>query len=138
MPDSKNFESSRRFNSLPLLGVIALLSAISVVAARWFLSHGYVLYYGDAEAHLNIARRLFDSRTPGPKQLGTVWLPLPHLLMAPFAMRDDWWRSGLAGTIPSAASFVLAGTFLFAAARCLYSSGIAALAVALLFAMNPN
>ena len=26
---------------------------------------GWTLYYGDAEAHLNIARRIIDSRTPG-------------------------------------------------------------------------
>ena len=45
---------------------------------RWCFERGYVLYYGDAEAHLNIARRIVDSRTPGPEQIGTVWLPLPH------------------------------------------------------------
>ncbi len=65
-----------------------------------------LLYYGDAEAHLNIARRIVDSRTPGCDQIGTVWLPLPHLLMLPF-VRNDWlWRSGLAGAIPSAICFV--------------------------------
>ena len=53
-------------------------------------------------------------------------------------MRDDWWRSGVAGAIPSAACFVLAGAFLFAAARRLYASAAAGLAVALLFALNPN
>ncbi len=96
------------------------------------------MYYGDAEAHLNIARRILDSRTPGPEQLGTVWLPLPHLLMIPFVTRDSWWRSGVAGAIPSAASFVIAGTFLFAAARRLYLSTAAGVAAALLFALNPN
>ena len=40
--------------------------------------------------------------------------------MIPFVMRDAWWRSGLAGAIPSAVCFVLAGTFLFAAARRAY------------------
>ncbi len=29
---------------------------------------------------------MFDSRTPGLLQLGTVWLPLPHLLMIPFLL----------------------------------------------------
>jgi len=111
---------------------------ISAIAAWWCLSHGYVLYYGDAEAHLNIARRVLDSRTPGPEQLGTGWLPLPHLLMIPFVMQDSWWRSGLAGTIPSAACFVLAGTFLFAASRRAFASGPAAFGATLLFALNPN
>lgn len=115
-----------------------MLSGISVAAARWCFERGYTLYYGDAEAHLNIARRLLDSRTPGPEQLGAVRLPLPHLLMIPFLKRDDWWRSGLAGAIPSCMAFVLAGAFLFAAARRAYASTSAAFAVALVFALNPN
>ncbi len=105
--------------AMPMLAL--LLAAISVAAVWWCSARGYTLYYGDAEAHLNIARRILDSRTPGPEQLGTVWLPLPHLLMIPFVARDSWWRSGWAGAIPSAASFVIAGTFLFAAARRLYA-----------------
>jgi dolichyl-phosphate-mannose-protein mannosyltransferase len=120
------------------MGVIVLLASISLAAAWWCLAQGYVLYYGDAEAHLNIARRILDSRTPGPEQIGTAWLPLPHVLMLPLAMRDSWWRSGVAGIVPSAVSFVLAGTFLFAAARRIYASGAAGLAVALVFALNPN
>jgi hypothetical protein len=96
------------------------------------------LYYGDAEAHLNIARRILDSRTPGPDQIGTVWLPLPHLLLIPFVMRDPWWHSGLAGVVPSVACFIIAGLFLFNAARRVYGGSGAALAVVLLVALNPN
>jgi hypothetical protein len=121
---------------MPML--VLLLAAISAAAVWWCSSRGYTLYYGDAEAHLNIARRILDSRTPGPEQFGTVWLPLPHLLMIPFVTRDSWWHSGLAGVIPSAASFVIAGAFLFAAARRLYLSTAAGVAAALLFALNPN
>src|ERR1700688_4641689 len=119
----KSARATSVMRDMKVLGIIALLTVISITAATWCFGRGYVLYYGDAEAHLNIARRILDSRTPGPEQIGTVWLPLPHLLMAPFVMRDDWWRSGLAGIIPSAACFVLAGTFLFAAARRVYASG---------------
>src|ERR1700676_5354110 len=100
-----------------LPGIAALLAIISITAASWCFGRGYILYYGDAEAHMNIARRILDSRTPGPEQIGTGWLPLPHLLMIPFVARDDWWRTGLAGAIPSAGCFILAGAFLFAAAR---------------------
>jgi hypothetical protein len=138
MADSKNSASSQRSSVAALGAVILGLAAISASAAWWCFSHGYPLYYGDAEAHLNIARRILDSRTPGPEQIGTVWLPLPHLLLVPFVMSDSWWRSGLAGVLPSAACFVLAGVFLFAAARRVYSSSEAAVAAALLFALNPN
>jgi hypothetical protein len=75
---------------------------------------------------------------PGPERIGTVWLPLPHVLLIPFVMRDAWWHSGLAGIPPSCACFVVAGTFLFCAARRVYSSSGAALAATLLFALNPN
>jgi len=135
MRGSKSSAASPRSS---LAAVVALLSAVGIGAAWWCFSRGYTLYFGDAEAHLNIARRILDSRTPGPDQIGTVWLPLPHFLLIPFVMRDAWWRSGLAGIFPSVACFVIAGTFLFSAARRVYGSTGAALAVALLFALNPN
>jgi hypothetical protein len=100
-------------------------------------TRGFSYYYGDAEAHLNIARRIFDSRTPGPEQIGTVWLPLPHVLMAVFARNDAWWISGLAGVVPSVLCFALAGALLYSAARRALGPA-AGLAAALLFATNPN
>ena len=45
-----------------MLAALALLSAAAITV---FYSNGWLLYYGDAEAHLNIARRMVDSRTPG-------------------------------------------------------------------------
>jgi hypothetical protein len=71
-------------SSLPTAIAAATVALISMAAL--FLTHhaGWTLYYGDAEAHLNHARRIWDSQTPGWEQLGTVWLPLPHLLMLPF------------------------------------------------------
>ena len=78
------------------------LALLSAAAGRFVQERGYTLYYGDAEAHLNHARRLIDSRTPGLDQLGTVWLPLPHLLALPLVSDDRLWHSGLAGAIPSA------------------------------------
>ena len=64
---------------------IGILLGIASVASLWFFhSRNEILLSGDAVAHINIARRVFDSRTPGLLQLGSVWLPLPHLL-APVA-----------------------------------------------------
>ena len=65
-----------------------------------------MLNYGDAVAHLHIARRVFDSRRPGFSELGSVWLPLPHLLMIPFVAVYAWWANGVAGWIPSAAAYL--------------------------------
>lgn len=101
-------------------------------------SNGWTLYWGDAEAHLNIARRVVDSRTPGYEQIGTVWLPLLHALMLPLVRVDRLWTSGLAGAIPPAACFVVAGMFIFAAARRIFDSCHAATVAVALFALNPN
>ncbi len=154
MPDSRNSKLPR--NSKPrkrqavaaasggltavfqTAGAALLLAAISAAAAWFFYSHGYLLYYGDAMAHLAIARRIVDARAFTVKLIGTVWLPLPHLLMLPFVQHDPWWRNGLAGTIPMTVCFVTAGTFLFAAVRRALGSGLAALVAVLVFALNPN
>ena len=114
---------------------LAILSA----AAVWIVQrNGWTLYYGDAEAHLQVARRMVDSRTPGYGQLGAVWLPLPHLLMLPLVWNDVMWRTGLAGAIPSAIFFVAGGGFLFAAARRAFHSVEAGVIATGVFALNPN
>ena len=136
-PVSKPPAPSTGRASLSLGRVLLILMVIASSCGAYSWSRGYTLYDGDAEAHLNIARRLLDSRTPGPEQIGTGWLPLPHLAMAPFAMVDGWWKSGLAGALPSMLALVAAGGFLFAAARRILSAS-AGLAAALFLALNPN
>jgi hypothetical protein len=84
----------------------SLATAGSLIAFLHYQRTGAILLYGDAVAHINIARRVFDSRTPGPLQLGTVWLPLPHLLILPFIAARSWWQSGVGGSIPSMIAYV--------------------------------
>lgn len=127
-----------KYARIELALVIVCVAALSAAAAVLVNRSGWTLDYGDAEAHLNIARRIVDSRTPGFDQIGTVWLPLPHLLMLPFVGADALWQSGLAGAIPAAACFVAAAVFLFAAARRAFRSSAAAFAALGLFALNPN
>lgn len=119
---------------LAFVALAALAAASVTVVAR----NGWTLYYGDAEAHLNIARRILDSRTPGYEQIGTVWLPLPHLVMLPFVGNDALWTGGLAGAIPAALCFVLAGLFFFSSVRLVCGSASAAFASLAVFALNPN
>ena len=85
-----------------------LATCVSVFAFLFYYRQGETLLYGDAIAHINIARRVFDSKTPGILQLGTVWLPLPHLLMIPFIISTEMWRGGAGGSIPSMAGYVFA------------------------------
>ena len=136
MAVSRNSESSP--GSRAPLGLLGFLAALSAAAIAFFYAQGSLLYSGDATAHLNIARSILDTRTPGGRQFGTVWLPLPHLLMLPFAHSDWLWQTGLAGAIPSGICFVVAGLLVFLAARRAFSSGEAGVAACLLLALNPN
>src|ERR1700723_855584 len=87
--------------------VAQLAACVSFISFAYYFQHGDLLLYGDAVAHINIARRVFDSRTPGLLQLGTVWLPLPHLLILPFIVSKQMWQSGAGGSMPSMAAFAL-------------------------------
>src|SRR5688572_20316671 len=120
------------------LAVAVVLLLLGGAAAAWHHSQGFPLYYGDAEARLNIARRVVDSRTPGYDQIGTVWLPLPAALTIPFVRSMELWQSGMAATIPGVLCFVLAGTMLFGTARQAFGTLTAGAVAALVFAFNPN
>ena len=86
--------------------IAAFAACASLLSFLIYFRRGEILLLGDAVAHINIARRVFDSRTPGPLQLGTVWLPLPHLLMMPLVGSKWAWRTGLGGSIPSMVAYV--------------------------------
>jgi hypothetical protein len=86
--------------------VAQLAAGVSIASFFYCLRHGDLLLYGDAVAHINIARRVFDSQTPGPLQLGTVWLPLPHILMLPFIVSRWMWQTGIGGAIPSLIAYL--------------------------------
>ena len=112
------------------------LSLLGIAALCFFYSRNEILLSGDAVAHISIARRVFDSRTPGLLQLGSVWLPLPHLLTIPFIVIKPMWQSGIGGSIVSVVSYVLAGLGLF---RLLCpSSRVAAWIATAFLAANPN
>src|SRR5216117_4028184 len=106
----------RRWDDEPRL-VAGLAACVSLITFLVYFGRGQILLYGDAVAHISIARRVFDSRTPGPLQLGSVWLPLPHLLTIPFILSKSMWQSGIGGSIVSVLSYVFAGIGLF---RLLY------------------
>jgi hypothetical protein len=140
----KNKPSPPGASDVPLLAWLA--TSVSILTFLFYLKAGDVLLYGDAVAHINIARRVFDSRTPGLLQLGTVWLPLQHLLMIPFLISMNLWRSGAGGSIPSMAAYVFAVVGMFRLTRCALSGSnppdavarSASWIAALIYAANPN
>ena len=119
------------------MAVALCCAALSLLAIAWSFVHGAQLNYGDAVAHLHIARRVLDSRIPRFTELGSVWLPLPHILMMPFVRVYAWWANGVAGTIPSALAWLLSCVGLYRLARRWLAPVEAAFALAF-FALNPN
>ena len=79
-----------------------------LVAAFHYHRLGLTLAHYDARAHLVVARRVFDSLTPGWQQVGAVWLPLPHLLNTLPVQNDYLYRTGFSGVAISIASMALA------------------------------
>ena len=93
--------------------LIVLLSCISVLAYLIYFENGLGLAYNDARSHLDIGRRVVEGLKPGLAQLGSVWLPLPHILMIPTIWNDFMWHSGLSGALVSMASFVGTGLVIY-------------------------
>jgi hypothetical protein len=118
----------------PVLMAAFLLALIALMVC---FTRGYLLLYGDAVAHLGIARRIFDTRNPGLVQLGGVWLPLSHLLMLPFIQKMAWWQSGLAGAWPSMACYIFGVAGFYRLCRLMLVPRWAMVAT-VFYALNPN
>jgi hypothetical protein len=116
-----------------------VVGALSIAALLFYYAHQQLLLYGDAVAHINIARRVVDNRHPLESygQLGTVWLPLQHVAMLPFVWIDALWRSGIAGSIPSMVAYIVGTLGIFRLVKARTSSLIGYFAAAI-YALNPN
>jgi hypothetical protein len=129
-----------------IVRLVWLAIFVSVFSFLFYYRAGDLLLYGDAVAHINIARRVFDSQTPGLLQLGTVWLPLPHLLIIPFIVSKQMWQTGAGGSIPSMAGFVLGVLGIFRLVRSVLTRNgevdvtakVGAWTAAILYGANPN
>jgi hypothetical protein len=125
--------------SFTIDGAVALSIAAVTLAALWFFySRGLTNIYGDAIAHMEGARRIFDSLTPGYSEIGTVWLPLFHLLAAPFATSDFLWRTGLAGSIVSCTAFAATAWILYRFGTAVNEGRAAGLLSLAVFLLSPN
>jgi hypothetical protein len=118
--------------------VLVAAGGLGSLAAIHYASIGLTLSHYDARAHLLVARRVFDSLTPGWRQLGGTWLPLPHLLnLIPVAW-DFNYRTGASAVLLSVAAL---GWGLASFAGYLWrqtGSVAAAVAAPLLILANPN
>jgi hypothetical protein len=111
---------------------------LSVLAYLHFYPHGQTIAYADARSHLLIARRVIFADTPGAGQLGSVWLPLPHILMLPLVW-DGWaFYSGFAGSAVMMASYVALTVLSYKFTWRLTGRRTAAAVTAAVIALNPN
>lgn len=118
--------------------VFLSVAVLGTFAAAHYAGAGLTLSHYDARGHLVVARRTFDSLTPGWRQIGAVWLPLPHLLDIP----GVWWDWGFRTGYPATAISILAlAGGLAAFSSRLYRttrSAAAAMTAPLLVVTNPN
>ncbi len=114
------------------------LTAISTLCFVIYLQDGLALSYNDARSHLDIGRRVVEGLKPGLAQIGSVWLPLPHLLMIPTIWNDFMWHTGLAGALQSMFSFVATGILIYMYLKKLDVGWIGRLTGVFVFVANLN
>ena len=131
-------QESRQFAVRGPLIVAACVALFGAIAAVHYSNLGLSLAHYDARAHLVVARRVFDSLTPGWQQVGAVWLPLPHLLNALPVQVDWFYRTGFSAIAISVLSMAVAS---FAISRLIYlSTGslVGGIVAAALLMLNPD
>jgi hypothetical protein len=131
-------DGSRASERRVFVAVVALALLFGSVAAWHYGAIGLRLSHYDARAHLVVARRVFDSLTPGWRQLGGVWLPLPHLLDLPLVMTGWGYRTGIPATALSVVAIAVGlGSLARWTLRHTESVGAAIAAPAIILG-NPN
>ena len=118
--------------------VASAAGLFGAAAALHYHNLGLTLTHYDARAHLVVARRIFDSLTPGWQQIGAVWLPLPHVLNAVPVQVDAWYRTGASAIAISVISLAIAAGSLASLVLRMTGSVVAALTGAALLMLNPN
>ncbi len=136
-PRSASQSCAFRLNR-PSLYLASFVVAVSLASLAYCYHAGIHNLHYDGVAHLNIARRIFDHVTPKYSHLGTIWLPLQHLLLLPLVQSDLLWSAGLAGSLISVLSFWLATYYLFRLGKSVFKEQWASLLATLAFVLNPN
>jgi len=135
IPATSKVPTRRSSDLFPVLCVAVLAALIATIMSE--RSHSLLLY-GDARAHLNVARHVTDNLQPGLAQLGSVWLPLPHLLLVPLVAFRWLWHTGAAGAIVSGMGFVYAAVRIFSIVLDLSGSKVGAWCGFAVFTFNLN
>ncbi len=115
-----------------------MVTIVGIAAAIHYHTLGLSLAHYDARAHLVVARRVFDSLTPGWQQVGAVWLPLPHLLNA-LPVQIDWlYRTGYSAIAISILSMALAAWSITRLIQLATGSIVGGVVASALMMLNPD
>jgi hypothetical protein len=117
---------------------IGMLVALSVGSWILFYHMGFTTDYNDAMSHLDVARLVVDNLQPGFAQLGSVWLPMNHILSLPFVWNDTLWHTGLAGSLISMLAFVISVVAVYKIVLHLSGSQMGGIAAVLVLILNVN
>lgn len=120
------------------LGILFTTTLLSIWATILSYNAQAITLYGDAMAHLLIARRVIDGVTIGLAQLGSYWPPFPHVLALSLVWNDTLFYTGLAGAIFSMLSYVVASLYLYKTAVRLCGKTWPGLIAVAVFALNPS
>lgn len=118
--------------------VLFAAAVVAGVAAVHYAGLELTLSHYDARAHLVVSRRITDSLTPGWRQIGAVWLPLPHLLNMPVVMWDWAYQTGYPSVVLSIGAMAAGLAALSAFLLTRTGSVAAALTAPVLILLNPN
>ena len=118
--------------------IIVFLFLASVGAFYYFYNQGLSLAYNDARSHLDIGRRVVEGLKPGFAQLGSVWLPLTHLLMVPTVWNDFMWHTGLSGALQSMVAYIATSYLIYSILKHLNVGLFGRIIGVLVFATNLN
>src|ERR1700676_1225324 len=136
-PETALAPATGRSTYPPLLAVV--VAAVAAVAATaWAGAPGSMTLCGGAPAHRAAPPHAPDALTPGLAQLGSVWLPLPHILLVPVAAITPLWHNGAAGAIVSGLCFLYASLRIFSLVEDLTDSRLGAWCGMAVFIANLN
>lgn len=119
----------------------ALVSGlVALSAATWYFLYieHLTLVYNDARSYMNISRAVVDNQQPGLAQIGSVWLPLVHVLKLPLIWIDWAWHSGFAGSALSMAAYVATVIGVYAIVKQLTNNRLAGAIGGVVVALNVN
>jgi Gpi18-like mannosyltransferase len=121
--------------------IIVTVMTVGVVTAVYLyhLDSHTLYFYSDSAPHSFLARSYVDSTRPGFfEHLGTVWLPLPQILLLPFTLIDPLFKSGFAGLFVSLPLHAITCAILYKLISRHVENSYVPVVGAFLYAFNPN